>query len=72
MAFQITELALDAEAQMTGRKVIPYPYQTRQEAVDTIETVASRYVKSGYDREQRSWWAIAENGKQKRFVVEEI
>jgi hypothetical protein len=72
MAFQITELALDAEDKMTGRKVVPYPYQTRQEAVETIESVASRYVKSGYDREQRSWWAIAENGNQKRFVLEEI
>jgi len=70
MAFQIVELALDANDKVVERKVVPYPYQSRQEAVDTIESVVARYVKFGYDPKQAFWWAIAENGNCRRFVID--
>jgi hypothetical protein len=46
MAFQIVELALDANDEVVERKVVPYPYQSRQEAVDTIESVVARYMQN--------------------------
>ena len=39
MAFQVVELILDADDNVIERRVVPYPYQTRAEAVDTIESV---------------------------------
>jgi hypothetical protein len=45
MAFRIVEFALDANDKVVERKVVPYPYQSRQEAVDTIESVVARYAK---------------------------
>ena len=39
MAFQVVELTLDADDNVIERSVVPYPYQTRAEAVDTIESV---------------------------------
>jgi hypothetical protein len=72
MAFQIVELSVGADDKVVERKVVPYPYQTRQEAVDTIESLAARYVKSGYDPKQDAWWAIAENGSQMRFIIEGV
>ena len=36
MPFQIVELALDSNDNVVERRVVPYPYQTREEAVDTI------------------------------------
>ena len=39
MAFQVVELTLDADDKVIERRAVPYPYQTRAEAVDTIESV---------------------------------
>jgi hypothetical protein len=44
MAFQVVELILDADDNVTERRVVPYPYQTRAEAVDTIESVMTRFA----------------------------
>jgi hypothetical protein len=49
MAFQIVELTLDADDNVIERRVVPYPYQTREETVDTIESVISRFAASGYE-----------------------
>ena len=37
MAFQVVELTLDADQNVVDRRVIPYPYPTRKDAVDAIE-----------------------------------
>ena len=39
------------------RKVIPYPYPTRKDAVDAIESVVTTFPQSGYQSENDSWWA---------------
>jgi hypothetical protein len=67
MAFQIVEFTVDADDKVVERKIVPYPYQTRQEAVDTIESIAGRYAKFGYDAKQDFWWARTENGDRTRF-----
>ena len=38
MAFQVVELTLDADQNVVDRRVIPYPYPTRKDAVDAIES----------------------------------
>jgi hypothetical protein len=38
MVFQVVELTLDAEENVIDRRVIPYPYPTRKDAVDAIES----------------------------------
>ena len=37
-------LALDANDNLIERKVVPYPYQTRQEAMATAESIAAKYA----------------------------
>jgi hypothetical protein len=55
------------------RRVIPYPYQTREEAVDTIEAVLSRFAEGGYEPDGNFWWALAGNGKTRvRFIIEGV
>jgi hypothetical protein len=44
MSFQIVALALDANDNVIERKVVPYPYQTRQEAMATAESIAAKYA----------------------------
>ena len=43
MAFQVVELTLDADQNVVDRRVIPYPYPTRKEAVDAIESVVTSF-----------------------------
>jgi len=57
MAFQVVELTLDADQNVVDRKVIPYPYPTRKDAVDAIESVVTTFPLSGYQSENDSWWA---------------
>jgi hypothetical protein len=53
--------------------VVPYSYPTRGEAVDTIETVMSRFEKSGYEPEGQFWWVVTRDGKSRiRFVIEDV
>ena len=42
-AFQVVELAIDANDQVIDRKAIPYPYPTHKDAVDTIESLATKF-----------------------------
>jgi hypothetical protein len=51
MAFQVVELTLDADQNVIDRKVIPYPYPTRRDAVDAIESVVTSFPQSGYQSE---------------------
>ena len=44
MSFQIVELALHANDNVTERKVVPDPYQTRQEAMAAAESIAAKYA----------------------------
>jgi hypothetical protein len=39
VAFQIVQLTLDADDNVIERRVVPYPYPTREEAVTAIERV---------------------------------
>jgi hypothetical protein len=73
MAFQVVELYLDAEDNVIDRRAVPYPYPTRGEAVDTIETIISRFQESGYEQEGQFWWAVTRDGKNRiRFIIEDI
>jgi len=56
MPFQIVELDLDSNDNVVERKVVPYPYQTREEAVDTIESVVTRFAEAGYEPGGDFWW----------------
>jgi len=57
MAFQVVELTLDADKNVVDRRVIPYPYPTRKDAVDAIESVVTTFPQSCYQSENDSWWA---------------
>jgi hypothetical protein len=71
MAFQIVELTLDADQNVIDRRVIPYPYPTRKDAVDTIESVVTSFPQSGYESENDSWWALTRDGTTRiRFAIE--
>jgi hypothetical protein len=70
--FQIVELTLDADDNVIERKVVPYRCQTRQKAVDTIESVVTRFAEAGYEPAGDFWWAIAGNGDRMRFTIEEV
>jgi len=49
VAFQIVELTLDADDNVIERRVVPRPYQTRQEAVTAIECIVSTFAEAGYE-----------------------
>ena len=73
MAFQVVELTLDADDNVVDRRAVPYPYPTRGEAVDTIESLVTRFAESGYEPEGDFWWAMAGDGKTRvRFIIEGI
>ena len=44
MAFHIVELTLDADDNVIERRVVPYPYPTREEAVTAIECIVSTFA----------------------------
>lgn len=73
MAFQVVELMLDEDDNVIDRCAVPYPYPTRGEAVDTIESVITRFAEAGYEPEGDFWWAKAGNGKTRvRFIIETL
>jgi hypothetical protein len=59
-AFQVIELSLDDDDNVIDRKVIPYPYPSRKDAVDTIECFAARFARSGYEPKGDFWWGTDE------------
>jgi hypothetical protein len=71
MAFQVVELTLDADENVIDRRAVPYPYPTRAEAVETIESVISRFAQSGYEVEGQFGWAITRGNNRLRFIIEE-
>jgi hypothetical protein len=72
MPFQIVELTLDADDNEIERRVVPYPYPSREEAVDTIESVIERFAEAGYEPEGDFWWALATNKTRVRFIIEVV
>ena len=54
MAFQIVALTLDANDHVIERRVVPYPYPTRQEAVTATECIVSTFAEAGYEPAQSS------------------
>ena len=46
MAFQVVELTLDAGQNLVDRRVIPYRYPTRKDAIDAIESVVTNFPQS--------------------------
>jgi hypothetical protein len=73
MAFQVVELTLDADQNVVDRRVIPYPYPTRKDAVDVIESVVTNFPQSGYQPENDSWWALTRDGTTLiRFAIESV
>jgi hypothetical protein len=74
MAFQVIELALDANDSVIDRRAVPYPYQTRAEAVATIESMISKFAEAGYQPEGDFWWAITDKDRAARIriIIESI
>jgi hypothetical protein len=73
VAFQVIELTLDANGNVIDRRAVPYAYQTRAQAVDTIESMISRYAEIGYEAEGDYWWAITNKGKARvRIIIESV
>ena len=70
MAYHVVELRIDGNEQIIDRKVIPYPYHSRHEAVETIEGIIRTFDRSGYDPKAGHWWALAANGDKMQFVLE--
>jgi hypothetical protein len=72
-AFQVVELTLDADQNVSDRRAIPYPYPTRNDAVHSIEKVLLGFSEYGYQPEGDFWWAVTGDGKaQVRFVIERL
>ena len=71
MSFQIVEMALDAKDNVIERRVVPYPYQTRQEAVATVESIAAKYRDVRFDSANNVWCAVEGSGSRVRFSIEE-
>ena len=55
MAFQIVALTLDANDHVIERRVVPYPYPTRQEAVTATECIVSTFAEAGCEPAQKFW-----------------
>ena len=73
MVFQVIELTLDENDSVIERRAFPCPYPTREEAVDTIESVITRFAEAGYEPDGDFWWAMAANGKTRvRFIIEGV
>jgi len=65
--------AIDANDQVIDRKAIPYPYPTHKDAVDTIESLATKFAEFGYETKGDFWWGLAADGKSKvRFIIEPV
>ena len=47
MAFQVVELTLHADQNVVDRRAIPYPYPTRKDAVDAIESLVATSLNLG-------------------------
>ena len=72
MAFQVVELTLDADQNVLDRKVIPYPYPTRKDGIDAIESVVTSFPRS-YQPENDSWWALTRDGTSRiRLTIEPV
>ena len=63
--FAVTLLALwrGGELLQVERRVVPFPYRTRQEAVTAIECIVSTFGEAGYEPEGDFWWATTGNGE---------
>jgi hypothetical protein len=72
VAFQIVELTLDADDNVIERRVVPYPYPTREEAITAIECIVSTFAEAGYEPAQTFWWAVAGDGDRTRFIIEGV
>ena len=70
MAYHVVEFLIDGNEQVIERKVIPYPYHSRHEAVETIEGIIGAFDSSGYDAGAGYWWAQSASGERVRFVLE--
>ena len=72
MAFQVVGLELDAQGNVLERRVVPYPYQNRQQAAATAKSIAGRYAEARYDQTNNFWCAVGNEGRPVRLAVEEI
>ena len=72
MAYHIVERTLDADDNEIERRVVPYPYPTREEAVTAIECIVSTFAEAGYEPAQKFWWAVADDGDRARFIIEGV
>ena len=72
-AFQVVELTLNIGGDVIERRAVPYPYPTRKDAVDTIESFATKFPSSGYEPQGDFWWGVSGDGtKRVRFIIENV
>jgi hypothetical protein len=72
VSFQVVELELDDQGNVLDRKVVPYPYQSLQDAAACAKSVAARYPEARYNPANNDWCAIGSRGVPVRVVIEEI
>ena len=57
---------------LSGARLVPGPYPTREEAVTAIECIVSMFANAGYEPTQKFWWTIAHDGERTRFIIEGV
>jgi hypothetical protein len=72
VSFQVVELELDADGNVIDRKVVPYPYQSRQDAAASAKSIAEGYPEARYDPANNGWCAVDGQGLPVRVAIEEI
>jgi hypothetical protein len=72
MSFQVVELELDARGNVLERRIVPYPYQSRHEAMAAVESIAAEYGGASFDEVHNYWDAVGGGGECLRLAVEEI
>jgi hypothetical protein len=72
MSFQVVECEIDEQGEVVERKVVPYPYQSRQEAMVAIEQIAAKYSEASFDEIHNLWHALGGGGERLRLAIEEI
>jgi hypothetical protein len=72
LPYQVVELEIDEAGNEVARKVVPYPYQSRNEALAAVKTIASEYSEARLDESCTFWSAIGSSGERLRIGIEEV
>jgi hypothetical protein len=69
MAFQIVELKIEKNNEVVV-SALPQRHKTRGEAEEEVRRLVASYQTSGFNSEDRYWWAFTVNGEEMRFSID--